>query len=37
VDLLGAHIRRENDVLFPMARALLSPAGLAEVMMRLGR
>ena len=37
VDLLGAHIRRENDVLFPMARALLGPAGLAEAMTRLGR
>jgi len=36
VDLLGAHIRRENDVLFPMARALLGPDGLAEVMVRLG-
>jgi hemerythrin-like domain-containing protein len=36
VDLLGAHIRRENDVLFPMARALLGPEGLAVVARRLG-
>jgi hemerythrin-like domain-containing protein len=37
VDLLGGHIRRENDVLFPMARTLLGADGLAAVMARLGR
>lgn len=31
VDLLRTHIRRENDVLFPMARALLGADGLAIV------
>ncbi len=31
VDLLRAHIAREDDVLFPMARALLGPAGLRQV------
>lgn len=31
VDLLRAHIRRENEVLFPMARAQLGPEGLAAV------
>lgn len=31
VDLLRLHIQRENEVLFPMARALLGPAGLAAV------
>ncbi len=36
VDLLKGHIRRENEVLFPMARALLGPDGLAAVMTRLG-
>jgi hemerythrin-like domain-containing protein len=36
VDLLGGHIRRENDVLFPMARTLLGADGLAAVMARLG-
>ena len=31
VDLLRAHIQRENEVLFPMARALLGADGLAIV------
>jgi hemerythrin-like domain-containing protein len=31
VGLLRAHIERENQVLFPMARALLGPEGLAAV------
>jgi hemerythrin-like domain-containing protein len=35
VALLRAHIARENDVLFPLARAVLGPAGLAEVGHRL--
>jgi hemerythrin-like domain-containing protein len=35
VDLLRTHIRRENDVLFPMARALLGAAGLAIVARKL--
>ena len=35
VDLLRAHIHRENEVLFPMARALLGPAGLAAVAKQL--
>ena len=35
VDLLRAHIARENVVLFPLARELLGPAGLAEVARRL--
>jgi hemerythrin-like domain-containing protein len=35
VDLLRAHIHRENEVLFPMARALLGPAGLLAVARRL--
>lgn len=35
VDLLRTHIRRENEVLFPMARALLGAEGLATVAMRL--
>ncbi len=35
VDLLRTHIRRENDVLFPMARALLGAEGLAIVASRL--
>jgi hemerythrin-like domain-containing protein len=35
VDLLRIHIRRENEVLFPMARALLSAEGLAIVARRL--
>jgi hemerythrin-like domain-containing protein len=35
VDLLRAHITRENEVLFPMARELLGAAGLAEVARRL--
>lgn len=34
-DLLRAHIAREDDVLFPMARALLGAAGLARVAARL--
>jgi hemerythrin-like domain-containing protein len=36
VALLRAHIAREDDVLFPMARERLGPAGLAEVAARLG-
>jgi hemerythrin-like domain-containing protein len=36
VDLLRTHIRRENDVLFPMARALLGAEGLAIVAENLG-
>lgn len=36
VDLLRAHIRRENEVLFPMARAFLGPTGLEAVARRLG-
>jgi hemerythrin-like domain-containing protein len=35
VDLLRAHIARENEVLFPMARELLGAAGLAELARRL--
>jgi len=35
VDLLRTHICRENDVLFPMARALLGAEGLAIVARRL--
>jgi hemerythrin-like domain-containing protein len=35
VDLLRTHIRRENEVLFPMARALLGADGLAIVARRL--
>lgn len=35
VDLLRIHIRRENEVLFPMARALLGAEGLAIVARRL--
>ena len=35
VELLRAHIARENDVLFPMARALLGAEGLALVARRL--
>ncbi|MDP3773604.1 MAG: hemerythrin domain-containing protein [Gemmatimonadales bacterium] len=35
VDLLRAHIARENEVLFPMARELLGAAGLAEAARRL--
>jgi hemerythrin-like domain-containing protein len=35
VYLLRAHIERENTVLFPAARDLLGPAGLAEVARRL--
>ncbi len=35
VDLLRAHIERENEVLFPMARALLGAEGLALVARRL--
>ncbi len=37
VDLLRTHIRRENDVLFPMARALLGAKGLAIVARKLDR
>ena len=35
VQLLRAHIERENKVLFPMARSLLGPQGMAEVARRL--
>lgn len=35
VDLLRTHIRRENDVLFPMARALLGADGIAIVARKL--
>jgi hemerythrin-like domain-containing protein len=35
IHVLREHIRRENEVLFPMARALLGPAGLAAVGRRL--
>jgi hemerythrin-like domain-containing protein len=35
VDLLRTHIRRENEVLVPMARALLGADGLAIVARRL--
>jgi hemerythrin-like domain-containing protein len=36
VDLLKAHIQREDDVLFPMARALLGAEGLARAAELLG-
>lgn len=36
VDLLRTHIHRENEVLFPMARALLGAEGLAIVARKLG-
>jgi len=36
VDLLRAHIARENEVLFPMARERLGVEGLARVARRLG-
>jgi len=36
VDLLQAHIQREDDVLFPMARALLGAEGLARAASLLG-
>jgi hemerythrin-like domain-containing protein len=36
VDLLRAHIQRENEVLFPMARVLLGSDGLAAVARALG-
>lgn len=35
LDLLRTHIARENDVLFPMARALLGTEGLVRVAKRL--
>jgi hemerythrin-like domain-containing protein len=35
VDLLRTHIQRENEMLFPMARALLGADGLALVARRL--
>ena len=35
VELLRAHIERENDVLFPMARGFLGADGLARVARRL--
>ncbi len=37
VHVLRAHIERENTVLFPTARTLLGPEGLAEVARRLER
>ena len=37
VELLRAHITREDEVLFPMARALLGAEGLAAVARRLDR
>jgi hemerythrin-like domain-containing protein len=37
VELLRAHITREDEVLFPMARALLGAEGLAAVARRLER
>jgi hemerythrin-like domain-containing protein len=37
IDLLRAHIARENDALFPMARALLGDEGLTRVAVRLLR
>lgn len=36
VDLLRAHIEREDQMLFPSARAALGADGLAEVARRLG-
>ncbi|MBI1723908.1 MAG: hemerythrin domain-containing protein [Gemmatimonadetes bacterium] len=36
VELLRAHIERENTVLFPLARTLLGNEGLLEVARRLG-
>jgi len=36
VALLRGHIEREDQVLFPMARAYLGEAGLAQVRARLG-
>ena len=36
VNLLRGHIGRENAVLFPMARAVLGPAGLELLCRRLG-
>ncbi|MGH7635766.1 MAG: hypothetical protein ACRENC_18715 [Gemmatimonadaceae bacterium] len=35
IDLLRTHIERENEVLFPMARACLGPTGLSNVAERL--
>lgn len=35
VELLRAHIAREDDVLFPLARERLGPGGLAQVAARL--
>jgi hemerythrin-like domain-containing protein len=35
IDLLRIHIRRENEILFPMSRALLGAEGLASVARRL--
>jgi hemerythrin-like domain-containing protein len=37
VELLRAHITREDEVLFPMARTLLGAEGLAAVARRLDR
>ena len=37
VELLRAHIAREDEVLFPMARALLGAEGLAAVARQLDR
>jgi len=36
VELLRAHIAREDEVLFPLAREHLGPSGLAQVAARLG-
>lgn len=37
IDLLRAHIERENEVLFPMARTLLGPEGIETVARRLAQ
>jgi hemerythrin-like domain-containing protein len=37
VELLRAHIQREEEVLFPMARSLLGDEGLKVAAMRLRR
>lgn len=36
IELLRSHIRRENEVLFPLARQRLGAKGMAEVARRLG-
>jgi hemerythrin-like domain-containing protein len=35
IDLLREHIERENEMLFPLARTLLGPEGVALVARRL--